>query len=237
VQLPERLPNHSIQHKSKALIHVEQTTGCCDDVQRRSDNSRVELADVEHDQHFLVDEFACLCPRRKLVRRQRLEANASLADVDDLGRPSMIEHVRVINDDLLNAEANLLEAMCRFKRPKVVRGHRLERREIILLIAVIRMLVDYRIVLENISLHSRFLMNEIGWRSLQKYLYLLFGPTPVVIFSAVLAVSDRDDWVSIFFNEPVVVDSNAVSVLEAEWLIVPIQRMLAHKSSSELSVA
>ena len=58
VQLPERLPNHSIQHKSKALIHVEQTTRCRDDVQRRSDNSRVELADVEHDQHFLVDELA-----------------------------------------------------------------------------------------------------------------------------------------------------------------------------------
>ena len=31
-------------------------------------------------------------------------------------------------------------------------------------------------------------------------------------------------------------DGYAVSFLEAEWLIVPIQRMITHKSSSELSV-
>ena len=97
----------------------------------------------------------------------------------------------------------------------------LECREIVFLIAVIRMLLNDWVVLEDRRQHARLLPDEVLGMLSQKRVNFIMRLAPILVLGRVLAVEVTYGWHVVLLIPPTLIESNFVPVPEANRLCVP----------------
>lgn len=105
-----------------------------------------------------------------------------------------------------------------------------ECREVVSLVSVVGVIVDDRVVFEDIVLYSCRLVDEEIRSTTDKSINLVMGLAPVAVLSCILAIHERNRREVVLLVEPVVLDNDVVSVLVTQGLIVPRHRLLQHES-------
>ena len=90
--------------------------------------------------------------------------------------------------DLLKKQKCVTLCWIYFYRCVIVRGHGFESREIIVDVPEVGMLLHDWVIVKNVALNPRHLVDEVLWVLLQKSISLIFGLAPVAVGRRILAV-------------------------------------------------
>jgi len=99
--------------------------------------------------------------------------------------------------------------------PIIYRVRLLDGWEVIVFIIHVWELVDKWTVLEDVFLHERLHVNEIGRMMGEELLDLQLTFAPIGVRGRVYAVSDADGGKTILFHENALVESHIITVFEA----------------------
>ena len=112
-----------------------------------------------------------------------------------------------------------------------------DRRKVIFLFSIIRVILYDGIVFPDLSLHIRILIDEVILLGHKPCIRLLLTLAPVPIFSRVFAISVSYDGKRVIWIDPRVEYSDVVPVLETQRLRVPRVSMRWQKPFQMLKLA
>lgn len=119
--------------------------------------------------------------------------------VDERGGSSIVVPVWICHRDLTFAEKQFLEdegcvAGVRVDVNRIIIDRLLSRDNgnVIILVAIVRMIVDYRVVSPDVTLHTRVLQNEVLCMAAQEMISFILSLAPLRLAGFILTVDDRD---------------------------------------------
>ena len=97
------------------------------------------------------------------------------------------------------------------------------KREVSLQVAMVMMILYVWVVTEHVLLESSFLIQEERAVMFEPIVYIFIRLTPFSVLRGILTVEDAYHWVAVAAESvPVSIYRNAVSIFEAQWLVVTL---------------
>ena len=112
-----------------------------------------------------------------------------------------------------------------------MRIHQVKGRKVNTFVTVVRVTINYhRVVIEDLTRENCLLVSKELRVLRQPRVHIILVLAPVVVFRCVLAVSEHDCRDVVLGHEIVVFHRDTITVLKAQWLIVPRERVLWHEA-------
>lgn len=238
VQISEWPSEEEVGDPDYDVKDLSQAADLCEDSKRRSGYPFVIVCGIVQLEGSRFDNMSLRVFFRDRINLFSFYPLPSLLDVQEALRSLLTIHARpviIVNGDGRHADHYFFELkqMTLFRidndRAEIVTSLRFESREVVALISIVRMVLDDRIILVNVMLHSGNLMRKVGWIRQEELVGFVLGLAPITIGGRVHAVGNADNRKSVVICPPVVHNRGTFAIFETDWLIVPGPSVRLHE--------